>query len=91
MKFLGWAFLWLTSVAFGADALLSLEKQSLTLLRLGELSRAMGSHESLPQSVSAIPTIVPLLLLAGVFLVLALLRQSRRRNRRLFHQRTRLR
>ena len=85
MKFLGWLFIWLSSVAFGADALLSLEKQSLTLVRLGELSRSMGGPSALPQTVSAIPTIVPLFMFGVLLLVLGMLSARRRRPKRLFH------
>ena len=84
MKFLGWLFIWLSSVAFGADALLSLEKQSLTLVRLGELSRSMGGPSSLPQTVSAIPTIVPLFLFGVVLLAVGMINARRRKPKRLF-------
>lgn len=82
MKLVGWLFFWLASVVFGADALLSLEKQSLTLARLGEISEAMGGTPLLPASVSAIPTIIPLVLLGLVCTGLALRRGRSRMNRK---------
>jgi hypothetical protein len=86
MKLIGWLFFWLASVVFGTDALLSLERQSLTLARLGEVSAAMGSGRLLPASVSAIPTIIPLVLLGLVCMALAIRGGSRRvtRKRRIF-------
>jgi hypothetical protein len=86
MKSLGLLFFWLASVAFGADALLSLEKPSLTLSRLSDISEAMGGSPLLPASVSAVPTIIPLILLGLVCVGLALHRSSSRmsRKRRLF-------
>jgi hypothetical protein len=87
MKILGWVFIWLSSVAFGADALLSLEKQSLTLVRLGELSRSMGGPSALPQTVSAIPTLVPLFLFGILLLAISMINTRRRRPKRLFHKR----
>jgi hypothetical protein len=86
MKLIGWFFFWLASVAFGADALLSLEKQSLTLARLSEVSEAMGGTHLLPATVSAVPTIVPLILLGLLCTGLALRRGGSRmsRKRRLF-------
>jgi hypothetical protein len=86
MKLIGWLFFWLASVSFGADALLSLEQQSLTLVRLGEVSQAMGGTKLLPQSVSAIPTIIPLVLLGLVCMGLALRggRSRMNRKRRIF-------
>jgi hypothetical protein len=86
MKLIGWLFFWLASVSYGADALLSLEQQSLTLVRLGEVSQAMGGAKLLPESVSAIPTILPLVLL-GLLCTGIALRSGRSRmgrNRRIF-------
>jgi hypothetical protein len=82
MKLIGWLFFWLASVAFGADALLSLEQQSVTLARLGEVSAAMGGAKLLPASVSAIPTIIPLFILGLLCMALAIRRGSRRMNRK---------
>ncbi len=86
MKLIGWLFFWLASVAFGADALLSFEQQSLTLARLGEVSEAMGGARLLPASVSAIPTIVPLIVLGVICMALAIRSGNRRmsRKRRIF-------
>ncbi len=86
MKLIGWLFFWLASVSFGADALLSLEQQSLTLVRLGDVSQAMGGTRLLPQSVSAIPTIIPLVLLGLVCTGLAIRggRSRLSRKRRIF-------
>jgi hypothetical protein len=86
MKLVGWLFFWLASVTFGADALLSLEKHSLTLVRLGEVSAAMGGSRLLPASVSAIPTIIPLFVLGLVCTGLALRsgRSRMSRKRRIF-------
>jgi hypothetical protein len=82
MKLIGWLFFWLASVTFGADALLSLETQSLTLVRLGEVSEAMAGTRLLPASVSAIPTIIPLVLLGFICTGLALRRGRSRMNRK---------
>jgi hypothetical protein len=86
MKLLGWLFFWLASVTFGADALLSLEQQSITLARLGEVSAAMGGAKLLPAAVSAIPTIIPLVVLGIVCMALAIRRSNSRasRKRRIF-------
>jgi hypothetical protein len=86
MKLIGWLFLWLASVAFGADALLSLEKHSITLARLGNVSESMGGAKLLPTSVSAIPTIIPLILIGIICVGLSLSSKRYRMNhkRRIF-------
>ncbi len=86
MKLFSWLFFWLASVVFGVDALMSLEKQSLTLARLGEISQAMGGSPLLPASVSAVPTIIPLVLMGLICTGIALRRGRSRmsRKRRIF-------
>jgi hypothetical protein len=87
MKAIGWLFFWLASVVFGADALMSLEQQSLTLVSLGEISQAVaGGKAEVPQALSAIPTIIPLLVIGVLAMALALRGRSRRtgRKRRIF-------